>query len=232
MYSAGKSLNLQIAERNCRIYEQGSPCCILVQPLGAHELETLDTEVQSIAAKASIPFALAAFEISDWERDLMPWGDPAVSKRSDAECRADETLLYLTQGLLPWLKGRLGDEPVVLGGYSLAGLFSLWTARETDAFSGVAAASPSVWIRGWPEYANTHPMQARRVFLSLGEREEQTRNCAIARVGERIRDEHALLQRELGEENCTLEWNPGGHFADCDGRLARAFIWNLARVEA
>jgi predicted alpha/beta superfamily hydrolase len=203
----------------------------LVQPLGAHESETLDAEAQSIAAKASIPFALAAFEISDWERDLMPWSDPAVSKRTDAECRADETLQYLIQGLLPWLKGRFGDVPVVLGGYSLAGLFSLWAARETNAFAGVAAASPSVWIRDWPNYADMHPMRARRVFLSLGEREEQTRNRAIARVGERIRNEHALLQRQLGEANCTLEWNPGGHFVDCDNRLARAFIWNLDRLK-
>ena len=73
-------------------------------------------------------------------------------------------------------------------------------------------------------------MQARQVFLSLGEREEKSRNRAIARVGERIRAEHTLLQRELGDENCTLEWNPGGHFVDCDIRLARAFIWNIMKV--
>ena len=28
--------------------------------------------------------------------------------------------------------------------YSLAGLFSLWAAYQTDVFSGIAAASPSV----------------------------------------------------------------------------------------
>ncbi|MBQ7176526.1 MAG: hypothetical protein IJS08_03850 [Victivallales bacterium] len=230
-FSAGKSFNQQIAGRDCHIYEQEMPLCILVQPLGVHEQDTLDAEVQSIAAKASIPFAMVAFEISDWERDLMPWSDPAVSKLSDAECHADETLRYITDELLPWLKGRFGDLPIVLGGYSLAGLFSLWAARECDCFYGIAAASPSVWIEGWPDYVDTHPMRARRVFLSLGEREEKTRNRAIARVGERIRDEHALLQRQLGEANCTLEWNPGGHFVDCDSRLARAFIWNLARDE-
>ena len=230
-FSSGESFNLQIADRNCRIYEQASPRCMLIQPLGAHEQETLDAEVQSIAVKTAIPFALVAFEISDWERDLMPWGDPAVSKRTDAECRANETLQYLIRGLLPWMKSRFGEVPVVLGGYSLAGLFSLWAARACDCFCGIAAASPSVWIRGWPDYADRHPMRATRVFLSLGEREEQTRNRAIARVGERIRDEHALLQRQLGEANCTLEWNPGGHFVDCDSRLARAFIWNLARLK-
>ena len=48
-FSAGKSFKLQIADRNCRIYEQDSPLCLLVQPLGAHEQETLDAEVQNIA---------------------------------------------------------------------------------------------------------------------------------------------------------------------------------------
>ncbi len=229
--SAGKSFHLQIAERNCRIYEQDSPLCLLVQPLGSHEREMLDAEVQTIAAKVSIPFALVAFEISDWERDLMPWSDPAISKRTDAECRANETLQYLIHGLLPCLKGHFVDVPVVLGGYSLAGLFSLWAARECDCFGGIAAASPSVWIRGWSDYADTHPMRARRVFLSLGKREEQTRNRAIARVGDCIRGEHALLLRQLSEANCTLEWNPGGHFVDCDSRLARAFIWNLGHLQ-
>jgi hypothetical protein len=34
-----------------------------------------------------------------------------------------------------------------------------------------------------------------------------------------------LLQSQLGPENCTLVWEDGGHFADNDGRLARAFGW-------
>ena len=36
-----------------------------------------------------------------------------------------------------------------LGGYSLAGFFSLWAAYQTDRFAGVAAVSPSVWFPGW-----------------------------------------------------------------------------------
>ena len=39
-----------------------------------------------------------------------------------------------------------------IGGYSLAGLFSLWAAYQTDVFSGFAAASPSVWFPGFIEY--------------------------------------------------------------------------------
>jgi len=230
MTGMGKGLSeITIAKCACHLVEQDAPQCLLVQPLGTHENDTLPDEMAEIATASPMPFAMAAFEIADWERDLMPWGDPAVSKRPEAGTGAVGTLQYLLDGLLPWLKERYGELPVVLGGYSLAGLFSLWASRETNAFTGIAAASPSVWIQGWPEYADSHPLQARQVYLSLGEREEKTRNRAIAQIGERIRNEHALAERQLGESNCALEWNPGGHFADCERRLARAFIWNLQR---
>ena len=222
-------LEITIIGRTCHLFEQDAPQCLLVQPLGVHEKETLPNEMEEITTASPVSFAMAAFEIEDWDRDLMPWGDPAVSKRPEAGTGAVDTLQYLLDGLLPWLKERYGELPVVLGGYSLAGLFSLWAAREINVFTGIAAASPSVWIQGWPEYAASHPLQARQVYLSLGEREEKTRNRAIAQVGERIRNEHALLERQLGESNCALEWNPGGHFANCERRLARAFIWNMQR---
>ena len=220
-----------IADRRCRLVSQDAPLCLLVQPLGVHENDTLSNEIEDIVVASPLPFSMVAFEIADWERDLMPWSDPAVSKRLEAGTGAVDTLRYLLDGLLPWLKERYGELPMVLGGYSLAGLFSLWAARETDAFAGIAAASPSVWIRDWPKYAESHPLQARQAYLSLGEREAKTRNRAIAQVGERIRNEHALLERQLGKSNCALEWNPGGHFVDCERRLARAFLWNLRKLE-
>ena len=172
-----------------------------------------------------LPFALAAFDIADWNRELLPWQVPAIVKNDSVT--GHETLHFLRNELLPEMKRRLGALPVVLGGYSLAGLFALWAARECDAFAGVAAASPSVWIDGWEEYSASHPLRARQAFLSLGEREERARNQAIARVGERLRHEHARLRKQLGDANCVLEWNPGGHFNDCEKRLARAFRWNL-----
>ena len=55
------------------------------------------------------------------------------------------------------------DCKVVLGGYSLAGLFALWAATRTDTMYGVAAASPSVWFPGWPGYEAAHPIQTQRV---------------------------------------------------------------------
>ena len=66
-------------------------------------------------------------------------------------------------------------------------------------------------------------MQAQRIYLSLGDREERTRNATLTAVGDNIRTLHSRLT-ERGAD-CTLEWNSGGHFKDTDLRTARAFQW-------
>ena len=94
---------------------------------------------------------------------------------------------------------------------------------QANALYGVAAASPSVWFPGWPEYEAAHPIQAQRVYLSLGDREEHTKNQPMAAVGDNICALHSALTRH--GTACTLEWNTGGHFKDVDLRTARAFAW-------
>ena len=110
-----------------------------------------------------------------------------------------------------------------MGGYSLAGLFALWAATQNDALYGVAAASPSVWFPGWQEHEAARPIQTQRVYLSLGDREEHTKNQTMASVSDNIRALHTALTRR--GTACTLEWNAGGHFKDADLRTARAFVW-------
>ena len=110
-----------------------------------------------------------------------------------------------------------------LGGYSLAGLFSLWASYQTDRFAGIAAASPSVWFPGFLPYMKEHENQSRAVYLSLGDKEEKTRNLVMATVGDCIREAHAWLQ-QCGICS-TLEWNPGNHFRDPGLRTAKAFAW-------
>ena len=106
---------LDIAGRRCHLYGQNATQCLLVQPLGLHEQETLERETEAISADTPMPFMLTAFEIADWECDLMPWGDPAVSKRPEAGTGAVDTLHYLLDGFFPWLKERYGELPVGLG---------------------------------------------------------------------------------------------------------------------
>ena len=101
---------------------------------------------------------------------------------------------------------------------------------QTDSFKAIAAASPSVWIHNWISFAQKHISLADDVYLSLGDKEEHVKNQAIARVGDNLRAQYELLQKQLGPEHCTLVWEEGGHFANNEGRLARAFAWCMERL--
>ena len=66
---------------------------------------------------------------------------------------------------------------------------------------------------------------AKRIYLSLGDREEHVKNQAISRVGDCLRDFFRLLKETLPETDCTLFTEAGNHFTDNPARLARAFSW-------
>ncbi len=220
-----------IAGRECFIHADANPKYLLIQTLGNHERGIFDRTVELISASVDVPFVMAAFQVFDWDLDLTPWHDPAINRDPKVGTMTGETLRYVTESLIPALEAGNGNLPVILGGYSLGGLFALWSSMQTDRFAAIAAASPSLWIRDWLAFAENHPVHTGKVYLSLGDMEEHVRNKSIARVGDSVRGEYGLLQREIGPENCTLVWNPGSHFQDGDKRLAAAFSWCIDQLE-
>lgn len=221
---------LTIGDRKCRLFGAENPGCILVQPSARHENATLEAEAQQIASLSKVPFVLATIELEDWMVDLMPWPDGNVSRDQEAGKHGQETLDYVLIALVPELQQRYGSLPMILGGYSLGGLFAIWASMQTDRFKAVAAASPSVWVHDWMPFARKHVPMADYIYLSLGDQEEHVKNQAIAQVGDNLRAQYELLQKQLGQEHCSLVWEKGGHFADNEGRLARAFAWCLERL--
>lgn len=217
--------------RECFISEPVQPRYILIQTLGDHERGIFDRTAELIAQTTGVPFVLAAFQIFDWDLDLTPWHDDAVSRKPEVGTRTGETLRYVSESLLRELEKEYGKLPVILGGYSLGGLFALWSSAQTDRFTAIAAASPSLWIKDWLDFAKAHPVKATKVYLSLGDQEEHVKNRSIARVGDSIRGEYELLKSQVGEENCILVWNQGNHFRDGDKRLAAAFSWCIKELE-
>lgn len=224
--------SLQIGGRQCLLYTEGGqqPQVLLIQTLGVQERGSIDSEVEMIREMAGASFVMAAFTIGDWEMELTPWHDPVVSKREAVGEHAFDTLEYITKNLIPYLKERFGQLPVVLGGYSLGGLFSRWAASKAEYFEAVAAVSPSLWIDAWCGFSDAHAVYARYVYLSLGDREEHTRNKAIAQVGDNVRWEHEHLKLVLGTDNTTLEWNTGNHFVDGARRTSKGFAWCINKI--
>ena len=192
---------------------------VLIQPVDSHDLGFIEDEVKEIRRLAGEDFCLLAVRTDDWNRDLSPWQAPAVFGTESFGGRADRTLEEILK-----LCGNEGRR-YFIGGYSLAGLFALWAAVRTDRFAGVAAASPSVWFPGFVEYLREHDIQCPSVYLSLGDREEKTRNPVMAAVGSCIRETEELLKAR--GVRTLLEWNPGNHFRDAGLRTAKAFAWIL-----
>ena len=222
-----KKTDILIANRKCHIYEGEKAEFLLVQPIDEHDLEVLDKEVESIASLTRKAFTLVAFEVKNWQEDLTPWSAPAVFGKSPFGDGAAQTLGFITTELISSLKEMsLFDEnsmKCLLGGYSLAGLFSLWAGYNTAMFYGIAAASPSVWYQGWIDYASANQPQALSFYLSLGDKEEKTKNAVMSQVGNCIRTQHDMFEKQ--GIRTILEWNNGNHFQDSHGRTAKAFAW-------
>ena len=189
---------------------------MLIEPI--HVPEGMKEEVERIRTLSGRDFRLLAVWV-DWFQDLSPWRAPAVTGSIPFGDGAEETL-----GRILELTGEPGKK-YVLGGYSMGGLFALWAACRTDAFSAVAAASPSVWFPGFAEYMASAGIRTGRVYLSLGDREEKTRNPVMATVGDRLREIRARLQAQ--GVPCCFEWNEGNHFRDLEERMAKGFAWAM-----
>lgn len=199
------------------VYGNPDAKTVLIQMIDDHDHEGMESEVAEIRKLTDADFYLIAIKVQNWNADLSPWPAPAVFGKEGFGNGAADTLAEVLRIC------DKQDKTYIIGGYSLAGLFVLWAAYQTDVFKAVAAASPSVWFPGFVEYMKENEIHTGSVYLSLGDREEKARNPVMATVGDRIRKAYGLLM-ERGI-NTILEWNQGNHFKDADIRTAKAFAW-------
>ena len=227
-----KKLNLKIEDNECILYmkENKNMEYILIQPVDEHDIDFLDNEVRYISENISKNFSFAAFKIDDWNNELTPWEMPLLRGKGNFGNEAGKTLEFIKDKLIPSLAEfmNIQDKNVkyILGGYSLAGLFSLWSGYETNTFYGVAGVSPSVWYEGWIDFVRNAELKTNNVYLSLGKLEETSKHKILAKIGDNIR-EYSEILKNSGIEKSILEWNEGNHFNDSDIRTGKGFIWTL-----
>ena len=167
---------------------------------------------------------LAAISGVDWNRELSPWPAPGVF-RDGGNFGGDGPafLDMLTGQIVPLAEAQLGFVPVsrAVAGYSLAGLFALWSVFQTDVFEGAASVSGSLWFDGFMDYLEsaTPPNGLRQIYLSLGDKEKNARNQRMAAVEDCTRQTAELLRE--WDIPVFFEMNPGGHFQNIPGRIAR-----------
>ena len=184
---------------------------------------------EKYSALSERPCRLAAVAADDWGNELSPWPAPKVFKGgSDFGAGADAKVKTLEKEIVPALMSAAGNEisPIYIAGYSLAGLFALYSLYCTDVFSGAISSSGSLWFPGFAEYAAAHEPGRRpdKIYLSLGDKEKNTKNPVMSRVEEKTKEIYGIF-RAFGTD-CVFCFEPGGHFADPEGRLARG----MARI--
>lgn len=185
-----------------------------------------DGQAEALAALLPRPYVLSVIHSRcDWDGIFSPWPAPRLNaKRPDFGGGAAAYYRRLCNEWVPALEARLPVRPAARGllGYSLAGLFALYGTLLSPFFPYVASVSGSLWFDGWTDFLDrsTPDKLPRAVYLSLGDGEARTRHPRLATVQTATEHTYAFWQR-CGVP-AVLESNPGGHFQDIAGRLAKA----------
>ena len=173
---------------------------------------------------------LAVISDINWDDEMSPWECPPLSK-NDSPCTggADKYLYKLTDSIIPAIKKELGAEPeyLAIAGYSLAGLFAIYSLYKTDIFSRAVSASGSMWFPGFVEYVSKNDFVRKpdRVYFSLGDKEAHTRNALLSTVEDKTNEIYGHYKDSgIGT---VFDLNPGNHFKDADIRLAKGIAWIL-----
>ena len=223
-----KKNEMMICGKKCILYLNEDTEYILIQPVDENDISVLDSEVKHIEENADRNFSLVAFKIEDWNSELTPWEMSLLRGKGNFGDGAAGTLEFIKNDLILAVSEYINIEnkeiKYILGGYSLAGLFSLWSGYQTDIFEGIAAVSPSVWYKGWIEYVAAGKPLSEKIYLSLGDTEEKTKHQILSKIGENIRKQHEILEKSENVKT-VLEWNEGNHFQNPDIRTAKGFLW-------
>ena len=199
--------------------------CYILLPERLKESEStwLDRMAETLSANMVVVSNL------DWESDLTPWKAPGL-KTGEFAGKAQSFLDRLTGDLLISIENslRINRPERYICGVSLSGLFALWASCKKDIFKGVASVSGSFWYDGFIEWISENRPNADKFYLSLGEKEKDSKNPRLAKVDEATKHIYGLLN-VIGAD-VYFEYNEGNHFGPLIERIEKA-ITNILRAE-
>lgn len=175
-------------------------------------------------------FTLAVIGDINWDDEMTPWECPPLYK-NDSPCTggADAFLEKLTGTIIPEIKKELKNEPeyLAIAGYSLGGLFAIYSLFKTDVFHRAASASGSMWFPDFYEYVKNSSLKSEvdKVYFSLGDKEAQTKQPLLSTVDQRTDEIKTVFDKK--SITTIFESNPGNHFKDADLRMAKGIAWML-----
>lgn len=174
-------------------------------------------------------YILATVSNINWNQDMSPWFMEKLYKNDDDYTgKADEYLKLLENKIIPEIKKEVGSSrEFILAGYSLAGLFAVYSIYKTDIFSKIISASGSFWYPNFLEFAHKNQIihNPEKIYFSLGNKESKTKNELISKVEENTKA-LAKFYKDKGIET-IYEETQGNHFQDVYNRIVKAIKWIL-----
>ncbi len=181
--------------------------------------------LKGLSEKHSV--SIVVIEEVNWNDDLTPWPAEGVFKKAKPfGGQAAAFLNKLTNEIIPETERSMGIENAerTLLGVSLSGLFGVWSAFNTDAFTNIISISGSLWYDGFVEWMKEQSLSPRikKVCMLLGEKEKNAKEKRMATVEKRTQAAANIL-KEKTQASVTFELVEGTHFSPIMPRLERAF---------
>ena len=116
-----------------------------------------------------------------------------------------------------------------LAGYSLAGLFAVYSLYHTKLFSRIASMSGSLWFPGIKEYIFSHEMKGipKHLYFSIGDKECKANNPYL-KIVQKNTEEIEAFYRNKGIDT-VFQLNSGNHYKNAVERTAAGIAWLLNR---
>jgi len=172
--------------------------------------------------------SIVVIEDVNWNDDLTPWPAVGVFKKAKPfGGKAAAFLNKLTHEIIPETERDLGIEAAerTLFGVSLSGLFAVWSAFNTDAFTNIISISGSLWYDGFIEWmkGQTPSPQLKKICMLLGEKEKNAKEKRMSTVEERTLVAADIL-KEKSQAIIVFELVEGTHFSPILPRMERAMM--------
>ena len=226
-----KEQTFKIENRKVTVY----PSAVSDMPiiyLNTFSAEEADNVYQTLYDSDCPDFTLVVISGLEWNHDMVPWDIPPVFQ-NDAPYTggADHYLQLMTDSIIPTAEKDIQGSIAWRGlaGYSLAGLFAVYSMYRTTLFSRVASMSGSLWFPDFKEYVFSHELvrKPEHLYFSLGNKECKTKNPYMKNVQANT-EEIEKLYRQQGIDT-VLCMNAGGHFKDTAKRTADGIQWLLSK---
>ena len=222
-----------IANKQIKIYyndnDNSNTLPVIILNNFEEQINEIITECRHINSKE---FILVEITNINWNKEMSPWKITSLFKNEEPYLgNADEYLKVLETEIIPEIEKKIekNNKKVkyyAIAGYSLSGLFGLYSGYKTDKFKKIITASGSMWYPNLENYIKENKISSKveSIYFSLGDKEKISKNPILKVVEEKTK----LIQEYLSNKVKTIyEENEGSHFNETAKRIAKGIKWSL-----